>query len=117
VNPHAASKSAWSAIHLCFSSIAERALRADAQGYVIKQEATEKVLLALRRVLKPRNLRERDLPIACCNATSEARVRGGRRPNADLTIGTGSLSPHWGGSVRQELHISAKTVSPNQAQH
>ena len=84
MNPRAASKSAWSAIHLCFSSIAERALRAGAQGYVIKQEAAEKVLVALRRILKPGNLRDRDLPMACCNATSEARVRGGRRPMRTL---------------------------------
>src|SRR5579871_1000487 len=30
---------------------AERALRAGAQGYIMKQEATEKVLVALRRIL------------------------------------------------------------------
>src|SRR5580692_12783147 len=33
------------------SVYAERALRAGAQGYVMKQEATEKVLVALRRIL------------------------------------------------------------------
>ena len=30
---------------------AERALRARANGYIMKQEATEKVLIALRRIL------------------------------------------------------------------
>ena len=33
------------------SIYAERALRAGAQGYIMKQEATEKVLVALRRIL------------------------------------------------------------------
>ena len=33
------------------SVYAERALRAGAQGYIMKQEATEKVLVALRRIL------------------------------------------------------------------
>ena len=33
------------------SIYAERALRAGAQGYIMKQEATEKVLVAIRRIL------------------------------------------------------------------
>src|SRR6202035_3313527 len=33
------------------SIYAERALRAGANGYIMKQEATEKVLVALRRIL------------------------------------------------------------------
>ena len=33
------------------SIYAERALRAGANGYIMKQEATEKVLIALRRIL------------------------------------------------------------------
>ena len=33
------------------SIYAERALRAGANGYIMKQEATEKVLMALRRIL------------------------------------------------------------------
>src|SRR3984885_11957084 len=34
------------------SSYAERALRAGANGYIMKQEATEKVLVAIRRILQ-----------------------------------------------------------------
>jgi len=34
------------------SIYAERALRAGAQGYIMKQEATEKVMVALRRILE-----------------------------------------------------------------
>src|SRR6516164_10190347 len=34
------------------SIYAERALRAGAQGYIMKQEATEKVLVAIRRILQ-----------------------------------------------------------------
>ena len=33
------------------SIYAERAVRAGANGYIMKQEATEKVLLAMRRIL------------------------------------------------------------------
>ena len=33
------------------SIYAERALRAGANGYIMKQEATEKVLVAMRRIL------------------------------------------------------------------
>ena len=41
------------------SIYAERALRAGANGYIMKQEATENVLVALRRILRRRGVRER----------------------------------------------------------
>ena len=41
------------------SIYAERALRAGANGYIMKQEATEKVLVAIRRILRGRCLFER----------------------------------------------------------
>ncbi len=34
------------------STYAERSLRAGANGYIMKQEATEKVLVAIRRILQ-----------------------------------------------------------------
>ena len=41
------------------SIYAERALRARANGYIMKQEATEKVLVAVRCILRWRNLSQR----------------------------------------------------------
>ena len=38
------------------SSYAERSLRAGANGYIMKQEATEKVLVAIRRILQGKAL-------------------------------------------------------------
>jgi DNA-binding NarL/FixJ family response regulator len=102
------------------SIYAERALRAGAQGYIMKQEATEKVLVALRRILSneiyvSERIANRMLQRYIGNPTSE-------RPSsvADLTdrelevfrlIGEG----HSTRQIAEELHISVKTVESYQA--
>jgi DNA-binding NarL/FixJ family response regulator len=102
------------------SIYAERALRAGAQGYIMKQEATEKVLVALRRILSneiyvSERIANRMLQRYIGNSTSE-------RPSsvADLTdrelevfrlIGEG----HSTRQIAEELHISVKTVESYQA--
>jgi DNA-binding NarL/FixJ family response regulator len=102
------------------SIYAERALRAGAQGYIMKQEATEKVLVALRRILSheiyvSERIANRMLQRYIGSPTSE-------RPSsvADLTdrelevfrlIGEG----HSTRQIAEELHISVKTVESYQA--
>jgi DNA-binding NarL/FixJ family response regulator len=102
------------------SIYAERALRAGAQGYIMKQEATEKVLVALRRILSheiyvSERIANRMLQryIGSPNAERPSSV-------ADLTdrelevfrlIGEG----HSTRQIAEELHISVKTVESYQA--
>ena len=99
---------------------AERALRAGAQGYIMKQEAAEKVLLALRRILS----REIYVSERIANRMLQRYIgsRGAGRPAsvADLTdrelevfrlIGEG----HSTRRIAEELHISVKTVESYQA--
>jgi DNA-binding NarL/FixJ family response regulator len=99
---------------------AERALRAGAQGYIMKQEATEKVLVAIRRILT----REIYISERIANRMLQRYIgsRGAGRPAsvADLTdrelevfrlIGEG----HSTRRIAEELHISVKTVESYQA--
>jgi DNA-binding NarL/FixJ family response regulator len=102
------------------SLYAERALRAGANGYIMKQEATDRVLVAIRRIL--------DGEIYLSDRMSNRmlqRFAGGTRleqrsPVANLTdrelevfrlIGEG----HATRQIAQELHISVKTVESYQA--
>jgi DNA-binding NarL/FixJ family response regulator len=102
------------------SIYAERALRAGAQGYIMKQEATEKVLVALRRILS----HEIYVSERIANRMLQRYIgsRGVTRPAsiADLTdrelevfrlIGEG----HSTRRIAEELHISVKTVESYQA--
>jgi DNA-binding NarL/FixJ family response regulator len=102
------------------SIYAERALRAGAQGYIMKQEATDKVLTALRRILS----HEIYVSERVANRMLQ-RYIGSRDPSrpasvADLTdrelevfrlIGLG----HSTRQIAEELHISVKTVESYQA--
>jgi len=102
------------------SIYAERALRAGAQGYIMKQEATEKVLVALRRILSG----EIYVSERIANRMLQRYIGSpsGGRPSsiADLTdrelevfrlIGEG----HATRQIAEELHISVKTVESYQA--
>ena len=102
------------------SIYAERALRAGAQGYIMKQEATEKVLVALRRILS----QEIYVSERIANRMLQRYIGGSNasRPSsiADLTdrelevfrlIGEG----HSTRQIAEELHISVKTVESYQA--
>ena len=102
------------------SMYAERALRAGAQGYIMKQEASEKVLLALRRILG----REIYVSERVSNRILQRYIGspGEARPSsiADLTdrelevfrlIGEG----HSTRQIAEELHISVKTVESYQS--
>lgn len=102
------------------SIYAERALRAGAQGYIMKQEATEKVLVALRRILS----HEIYVSERIANRMLQRYIGSPNmeRPSsvADLTdrelevfrlIGEG----HSTRQIAEELHISVKTVESYQA--
>jgi DNA-binding NarL/FixJ family response regulator len=102
------------------SSYAERSLRAGANGYIMKQEATEKVLVAIRRILQGKvYLSER-----FTNRMLESYVHGVSPSKADplaklsdrelevfRLIGTG----HGTRQIADELHVSVKTVESYQA--
>ena len=102
------------------SIYAERSLRAGANGYIMKQEATERVLVAIRRILEGKvYLSER-----LTNKMLEQFVHGaGSSKNNPLTtlsdrelevyrlIGAG----HGTRQIADELHVSVKTVESYQA--
>jgi DNA-binding NarL/FixJ family response regulator len=102
------------------SIYAERALRAGANGYIMKQEATEKVLVAVRRILTG----EIYVSDRIANKMLKHYITGsGTLRNssiADLSdrelevfrlIGEG----HGTRQIAEELHISIKTVESYQA--
>jgi DNA-binding NarL/FixJ family response regulator len=102
------------------SLYAERALRAGASGYIMKQEATERVLIAIRRILSG----EIYVSDRMANRMLHQMVGGTQTqpgsPIADLTdrelevfrlIGEG----HGTRQIAEELHISVKTVESYQA--
>jgi len=99
---------------------AERALRAGANGYIMKQEATEKVLVAVRRILSG----EIHVSDRIANKMVRHYITGAGSPKnssiADLSdrelevfrlIGEG----HGTRQIAEELHLSVKTVESYQA--
>jgi DNA-binding NarL/FixJ family response regulator len=102
------------------SSYAERALRAGANGYIMKQEATEKVLVAIRRILQGKVYLSEKLT----NRMLEQFVHGSGVPSGDPvgTLSDRELEVYRcigaGQGTRQiadELHVSVKTVESYQA--
>ncbi len=101
------------------SIYAERALRAGANGYIMKQEATENVLVALRRILR------REVYVSDRIASSMLRqmTAGGKAVQTPIErlsdrelevfrlIGEG----HGTRQIADELHLSVKTVESYQA--
>jgi DNA-binding NarL/FixJ family response regulator len=103
------------------SIYAERALRAGANGYIMKQEATERVLVALRRILN----REIYVSDRVANRMlmqfvgGAAASHGNRSPVEDLSdrelevlrlMGEGHTTKH----IAEDLHLSVKTVETYQ---
>ena len=99
---------------------AERAMRAGANGYIMKQEATEKVLVAIRRILQG----EGYLSDRLTSTMLQQFVRGSSpvksSPLLALTdrelevfrlIGEG----HGTRQIADELHLSVKTIESYQA--
>jgi DNA-binding NarL/FixJ family response regulator len=103
------------------SIYAERALRAGANGYIMKQEATEKVLVALRRILS------REIYVSSRVASKMLQQFVGGNPGMRTHSPVDGLSDrelevlrlmgdgHATRQIAEELHLSVKTVESYQA--
>ena len=96
---------------------AERALRARANGYIMKQEATEKVLVAVRRILNGEvylsdRMSNKMLQQYIGGAPSLIQSRIASLSDRELEvfrrIGEGRATRE----IAEELHLSVKTVKP-----
>jgi DNA-binding NarL/FixJ family response regulator len=99
---------------------AERALRAGANGFIMKQEATDNVLVAIRRIINGEiyvsdRMAKRMLLQFAGNTTSPKRspIEGlsDRELEVFRLIGEG----HATRKIAEELHLSVKTVETYQA--
>jgi DNA-binding NarL/FixJ family response regulator len=102
------------------SIYAERAIRAGANGYIMKQEATEKVLVAIRRILRG----EVHLSDRLTSSMLQQYVRGtiSSKSSPFLSLSDRELEIFRligeGRGTRQiadELHLSVKTIESHQA--
>ena len=99
---------------------AERALRARANGYIMKQEATEKVLVAVRRILNgeiylsdsmSRKMLQQYIDGAPPLLQSRIATLSDRELEVFGRIGEGRATRE----IAKELHLSIKTVETYQA--
>jgi len=101
------------------SIYAERALRAGANGYIMKQEATEKVLTAVRQILRQKiyvsdRIANRMLQHYINGSTDKPSSVAGlsdRELEVFRLIGEG----HSTRKIAEKLHLSVKTVESYQA--
>jgi DNA-binding NarL/FixJ family response regulator len=102
------------------SLYAERALKAGARGYIMKQEATENVITALRHVLKgeiylSRQMESRMLKQVVLPGTRKGLTPIERLSNRELEvfelIGRGRTTRQ----ISKDLHLSIKTIETNRA--
>jgi len=102
------------------SIYAERALRDGASGYIMKQEATERVLVAIRRILEGEIYVSDRMANRMLHRFVGGSPEGPRSPVSDLTdrelevfrlIGEG----HGTRQIAEQLHLSVKTVESYQA--
>jgi DNA-binding NarL/FixJ family response regulator len=102
------------------SIYAERALRARANGYIMKQEATEKVLVAVRRILSgdiylsdrmANKLLHQYISGASADMNSRLSVLSDRELEVFRLIGEGRSTRQ----IAERLHLSIKTVETYQA--
>ncbi len=102
------------------SIYAERALRARANGYIMKQEATEKVLVAVRRILDgeiylsdrmANKLLHQYVSGASADAHSQLSTLSDRELEVFRLIGEGRGTRQ----IAEKLHLSIKTVETYQA--
>ena len=99
---------------------AERALRARANGYIMKQEATEKVLVALRRIFNgdvyvsdgmSKKMLQQYIDGAPSLIQSRIAALSDRELEVFRRIGEGCATRE----IADELHLSIKTVETYQA--
>jgi len=98
----------------------ERALRAGACGYVMKHEACEKVLIAIRKLLAGQSFLSDHLSPALLRRLVVARSNGAESSIEQLSDRELQVFSMIGGGkgrreIADELHLSAKTVETYQA--
>ena len=102
------------------SIYAERALRAGANGYIMKHEAAERVLVAIRQVLNHEIYVSERVASRMLHHYITGSPTAGQSPLTDLSdrelevfrlIGEG----HSTRAIAEELHLSVKTVESHQA--
>ena len=101
------------------SIYAERALRAGANGYIMKQETTDKVVSAIRRILGgdvylSERLTKRMLQ-QCVNGTISLRDPLAKLSDRELEVYRLIGAGHGTRQIAEELHVSTKTVESYQA--
>jgi DNA-binding NarL/FixJ family response regulator len=102
------------------TTYAERALRAGANGYIMKQEATDKVLVAIRRILNREIYVSEQIANRLLRHLAGARDTDERSPLDGLSdrelevfrrMGEGQSTRQ----IAEELHLSVKTIETHQA--
>lgn len=102
------------------SIFAERALRAGARGYIMKQEAIDRMMEAIRKVLRgdlyiservSKNIVKRFIDGKAETSSSPIEVLSDRELEVFQLIGQG----HGTSQIAQELHLSIKTVESYRA--
>lgn len=99
---------------------AERALRARANGYIMKQEATEKVLVAVRRILNgdvylSDSMSKKMLQHYIDGAPSILQSRIAALSDRELEVFRGIGEGRGTREIAEQLHLSIKTVETYQA--
>ena len=102
------------------SIYAERALRAGANGYIMKQEATEKVLVAIRRILNgeiyvSERIANKMLKHYITGASSLKGSSISDLSDRELEVFRLIGEGHGTRQIAEELHLSIKTVESYQA--
>jgi DNA-binding NarL/FixJ family response regulator len=99
---------------------AERVLRCRANGYIMKQEATEKVLVALRRILNgdvylSDNMSKKMLQQYIDGAPPVLQSRIATLSDRELEVFCRIGEGHATREIAEEMHLSIKTVETYQA--
>ena len=102
------------------TTYAERALRARANGYIMKQEATEKVLIAIRRILSggiylSDRMANKVLHQFAGGAAGSGQSRISELSDRELEVFRLIGDGHGTRQIAEELHLSVKTVETYQA--
>jgi DNA-binding NarL/FixJ family response regulator len=99
---------------------AERALRAGANGYIMKQEATEKVLVAVRQILSQKvyvsdRIANRMLQQYISGSATQEHSPISELSDRELEVFRLIGEGHSTRRIAEELHLSVKTVESYQA--
>ncbi len=102
------------------SLFAERALRAGARGYIMKQEALEKLLVAIRRVLAGEIFVSEKIATSMLEKMVSSEDRAVSSPidllsNRELTVFRMIGQGYKTSQIAEKLHLSVKTIESYRA--